>query len=105
MHRLALARTVQAVLDDSSVSVNDKLMMEAVDHIDMITKRRNNLHLATAVSTATLASLQTKLLQQKGKVKLYEKLGEYLFLEGRLFAAREAFLLAIRFYWQQRVKF
>ena len=98
MLRLALARTVQAVLDDGSKSLNDDLIRVAVAHIDMLIRRRNNLHQVTAVQAASLSSLQTKLLLQsrKGKVKLYEILGEYFYLEGRLFAAREAFLLALR---------
>ena len=98
MLRLALGRTVQAVMDDGSENLNTDLMRAAVGHVDMLTKRRNDLDHVIAVQAATLASLQTKLLLQsrKGKVKLYEVLGEYFYLEGRLFAAREAFLLALR---------
>ena len=98
MLRLALGRTVQAVMDDGFESLNADLMRIAVSHIDMLTRRRNDLHQVIAIQAAALASLQTKLLLQsrKGKVKLYEVLGEYFYLEGRLFAAREAFYLALR---------
>ena len=61
-------------------------------------KRRNQLAPSTAVRAARLAGLQAKLLtiRNQPRVKLYEKLGEFLYLDGKLLAAREAFLIGLR---------
>jgi len=93
---LALARTIKAV--DGGDHFDDKLMMRAVENLDMVTKRRLELSSSTALKAARLASLQTKLLlmRSKPREKLFEKIGEFLFLEGRLLAAREAFQIALR---------
>ena len=93
---LALARTIKAV--DGGDHFDDKLMMRAVENLDMVTKRRLELSSSTALKAARLASLQTKLLlmRSKPREKLFEKIGEFLFLEGRLLGAREAFQIALR---------
>ena len=98
MTSIALARTIQAVDDGESERVNERLMLRAVDNIDTVTRKRTGLHLATAMRAARISTLQSKVLLMKShpREKLYEKIGEYLFLEGKLLAAREAFLIALR---------
>ena len=93
---MAFARTIKAV--DGNDNFDDKLMMRTVENLDMVTKRRSDLSSSTALKAARLASLQTKLLLLKTqpREKLFEKIGEYLFLEGKLLGAREAFLIGLR---------
>ena len=91
-----MARTIKSV--DGGDNFDDRLMMRAVENLDMLTKRRSDVSSSTALKAARLASLQTKLLLLKSKPRerLFEKIGEFLFLEGRLLGAREAFLIALR---------
>ena len=91
-----MARTIKSV--DGGDNFDDRLMMRAVENLDILTKRRSDVSTSTALKAARLASLQTKLLLLKSKPRerLFEKIGEFLFLEGRLLGAREAFLIALR---------
>ena len=95
---IALARTINAVDDGENEKLNEVIMMKAVDNLEMVIKRRNELSHSTAVKAARLAGLHAKLLASRNKPreKLYEKLGEFLYLDGRLIAAREAFLIGLR---------
>ena len=98
MLSIAMARTVNSVDDGNSEKLNEGMLIKAIDNLDMVTKRRNQLAHSTAVKAARLAGLQAKLLilRNQERVKLYEKLGEFLYLDGRLMAAREAFLIGLR---------
>ena len=98
MLSIAMARTVNSVDDGISEKLNESMLIKAIDNLDMVIKRRNQLAPSTAVKAARLAGLQAKLLtiRNQQRVKLYEKLGEFLYLDGRLMAAREAFLIGLR---------
>ena len=94
---LALVKTVQSV-HLSETGLEEKLLGSAVEAVEVLTRRRQGVLTALAVRAARLAALQSKLLLSRGRSKalLYQLLGEFLFLSGRLLAAREAFLLALR---------
>ena len=96
-------RTVQAVQSregrEGQERLDESLFARAVENVDMMTRKRQRMSLASALRAARLSSLHSKLLltTRTGTVaQLYERLGEFLFLEGRLLAARESFLLALR---------
>ena len=97
MATLALVKTVQSV-HQAEAGVDEVLLASAVESLELITKRRLGLVTSVAVEAARLASLQAKLLLRRdlSKGRLYQLLGEFLFLSGRLLSAREAFLLALR---------
>ena len=94
---LALVSAVQA-LDggDPQQLLEERLVLRAVEFTDQMTRR--SVRLPWALRAARLSSLLSKLLLGRGRTKagLYQTLGEFLFLEGRLLAAREAFLLSLR---------
>ena len=107
---LALARTVQAALggdNDETDDLCEKTLAMAVRHLEQLNhKPSRQVRPAIYRKASTLSTLQTKLLliKQAGKEKLFEKIGEYLFLEGKLMLAREAFLMALRFEGNQESK-
>ena len=97
IYSLALLRTVQAVRNEETKDLLDEtLVTGALQNVDLYSRR--SVKLSSALRAVRLSSLLSKLLlgREKTKVWLYERLGEFLFLEGRLLAAREAFLLALR---------
>ena len=84
---------------DGDTKLNENILKKAVEHIDMITRRRNDLDLSILAMAGRISTLQSKLLLMKNspKEKLFEVFGEYLFLDGKLLAAREAFQLSLRY--------
>ena len=98
MLSIAMTRTVNSVDDGESEKLNEVMLIKAIDNLDMVIKRRSQLAHSTAIKAARLAGLQAKLLtiRNQQRVKLYEKLGEFLYLDGRLMAAREALLIGLR---------
>ena len=100
---LALARTVQAALGGENGEHDhlcENTLAVAVRNLEQL-NNKNMKHVKPVIykKAASLATLQSKLLMVKngGKEKLFEKIGEYLFLQGKLMFAREAFLIALRF--------
>ena len=96
---LALLKTVQSV-HLAAAGLDERLLGSAVEDVELLTRR------GPAGRAARLASLQAKLLLSRGRSKawLYQLLGEFLFLSGRLLPAREAFLLALREEGSQEVR-
>ena len=107
---LALARTVQAALGGENGDLDhlcENTLAVAVRNLEQL-NNKNMKHVKPVIykKAASLATLQSKLLMVKngGKEKLFEKIGEYLFLQGKLMFAREAFLIALRFEGNQDSK-
>jgi len=100
---LALARTVQAALGGDNKENNilcEETLAKAVRNLDQInSKDSRKVKPSIYRKVSSLASLQTKLVMSKkaGREKLFETIGEFLFLQGKLMLAREAFLVALRF--------
>jgi len=100
---LALARTVQAALGgetDLQDNLCEKTLAKGVRNLDQINHKDNSkVEPVIYRKVSRMSNMQTKLLllKHRGKEKLFETIGEYLFLQGKLMLAREAFLLSLRF--------
>jgi len=105
---LALAQTVHAALGgENGNSLCENTLAKAVRHLEQLnSKDLRQVKAAVYKKASTLANLQTKLLlvKQGGREKMFEKIGEYFFLQGKLMFAREAFLIALRFEGNQDSK-
>ena len=107
---LALARTILAALGGENGEKDhlcEKTLAKAVRHLEQINSRDSRqVRPGIYKKASALANLQTKLMmtKQAGREKLFEKIGEYFFLQGKLMFAREAFMIALRFEGNQDSK-